>query len=569
MSFMVVIIFAFTSLFFIVKIQRELEKNTVNELNITTKQLQNELNTKFGNVLRISNLIYSDNVLNRRLNHAYTEPYEYWEFYSFLTEYSEQLMEIENSIKLITIFTPSETLKPDKKNIRSISELEDMASYEEVMNRNGSAVFFMMRDAVANDYFNYNLTSNKNNLCMMRMIDYDGTKSILMIEITKQIFINEFCTEPDKGMYVTDSSGNVVIHYENSTNVYEQFERNESVTKLHQNYLSFDATLDNQWTLSLYANKDKILAPVNENIRNLVLTCLLIILIALFIIVFVLRKISVRLLRLNDVIRKSYVIRRKDSISEPVEQDEIDLVLTSFEQLLERVDYLLKEVYEKEIENKSMELELLHSQIKPHFLYNTLSSIASLARKYQDQQLMSMITSLSDLYRVSLNRGKDIISIQKEIEITKSYLVIMENRFQDLIHVEITAEEEALTGLIPKVLLQPFVENAINHAIRPDRILNIIITIQRITSVHESKDEIIFQVEDDGLGMDEEKTKLLLNESQSEYESEGGYGIPNVHRRIQIFAGEPYGVEIKSLKDVGTTVTITVPYKEITASNKF
>ncbi len=559
----VLISFGFCSAGFIVKIQRELEKKTLYELELTTEQLKSNLDVDIQNILSISGWILSNNQLCQELTKTFEKPYDYWEFYDYFGELSSGIMEMDSYIHLITVFTSNETLKPDKKHVRDINEIKDTEIYREVLERKGSAVFGMMRDAMPEDYFKYNLASDGDNLCMLRLMDYQGTQQILMLEIKRMLFVNEFCRQSDKGMFVTDASGGVLMYYNRGKNQWNGNLTKDAMEELKKDNIYIEQVLDNQWTVTLFQGKNELFASVNHSVRELIVSGCLIVLLMLGIILLVLQKTSTRLKELNSVIQKAYLVSKnraeecavlQSQTPSEEEQDEVGMVLHSFQNLMNRVDYLMKEIYEKEIENKTMELNLLHSQIKPHFLYNTLSSIASLARKYQDKQLVDMITSLSELYRTSLSRGKDIITIEKEIEMTKNYLVIMENRFEDMIHVEFKTDPEALQGLIPKILLQPFVENSINHAIRPDQILNIIIDIRK---VHEN---VLFQIYDDGLGMDDDQVAELLDTETIHSEKENGYGIPNVAQRIKIFMGEQYGVEILSKKDVGTNVKITVPY---------
>lgn len=556
-SITLITVFALSSFYYISRISRELEERTMDDLEFTSVQLKNTINSKLQSIVNISNWIITNGEWNEKLNYQYAKPYEYWQFYEYLAEFCDSLAELEDSIRLITVFTPNETLKEDKKNVRSIEEISGTPVYESVIAREGSALFCMLRDAVDASYFRYNTVSGSDNICMLRMVDYKGSKSILMIEIKAQMFLNEFCREQGKGMYVEDGNGQVILYYENGKNLWEERIPDGATEALRNDSIYLTETLDNQWSMSLFVDRNVVLADVNRNIRNLILTSLVITLLVLLVNTFVIKRTSIQLLRLNDVIRKAYQTGGRETADEEnVQKDEVEQVIDSFEHLMQRVEYLMNEVYKREIQNKSMELELLHSQIKPHFLYNTLSSIASLARRYQDEKLMNMITSLSDLYRISLSRGRDVITVEKEIEMTKSYLFIMENRFEDLIHVDFKIQEQVLKGLAPKILLQPFVENAINHAIRPDRILNIIIDIRRLG------ENLVFQIYDDGLGMEEEQVQKLLNGVPDESGNDHGYGIPNVHQRIKMYMGENYGVEILSKKDVGTNVKITMPYWE-------
>lgn len=549
--------FALSSFYYITRIRQELEKRTISDLEFTSAQFCNTMNSKLKSIVNISNWIITNGELNEKLNYSYTEPYEYWKFYDYMGEFCDSLIQLEDSIRLITVFSPNETLKADNKNVRSIDEIRSRAIYDAVTERDGSPLFCMMREAVDASYFLYNTVSNANNICMMRMVDYKGTRSILMIEIKAQLFLNEFCRDEGKGMYVEDGNGQTVIYYENGKNLWKEGISENITEELKSDHIYLTGALDNQWNISLFVDRSVVFADVYRNIRNLILTSLLLAAGVLLANTLVIRRTSVQLLRLNDVITKAYLIGESNVQGQkPVRKDEVGQVIDSFEHLMQRVEYLMNEVYRKEIQNKSMELELLHSQIKPHFLYNTLSSIASLARRYHDEKLMNMITSLSDLYRISLSRGRDVITVEKEIEMTKSYLYIMENRFEDLIHVDFKVQKDTLNGLVPKILLQPFVENSINHAIRPDAVLNIIIDIRRMG------DTLVFQIYDDGLGMEEAQVQELLHGMPDDAGDDHGYGIPNVHRRIRMYMGEDYGVEILSKKAIGTNVKITMPYWE-------
>lgn len=556
-SLTLITVFALYSFYYISRIQKELERRNMKDLEFASESLVNTINSKLQGVLSISNWIITNEELQKKLDYNYTQPYEYFAFYNYLTDFCDSMMELESSIRLITFFTPNESLKEDKKNVRSISALKSSPVFEEILAREGSAFFCMMRDAVGEEYFQYNNASSPDNICMLRMVDYKGSKNILMIEIKIQLLLNEFCSEYGKGMYVKDGEGNVVIYYKDGKDLWSKTMTNQEIQNLQNENIYFINILNNQWEMCLFVNRTMTLAEVNQNMWKLIAMSLVIIMVVLAANTFVIKRTSRQLLKLNEIIEKAYQKGSGEKMEEFSENlDEVEQVIHSFEHLMGRVEYLMNEVYKKEIQNKSMELELLHSQIKPHFLYNTLSSIASLARRYQDEKLMNMITSLSDLYRISLSRGKENITVEKEIEMTKSYLVIMENRFEDLIHVEFKVQESALNGLVPKILLQPFIENAINHAMRPEGVLVIVIDIRRV------EEKLVFQIYDDGIGIEEEKVKELLHGVPDDSGTEHGYGIPNVQRRIKMYMGAEYGVEILSKKDVGTNVKIIMPYWE-------
>lgn len=554
-SLVVVVLYSFLSFYYISYIQREMENRTMEEMGFTAAQIRSTVDSKMESVTNISKWIIMDGEINQILNHNYSRPYEYLKFYNLLEDFCTSMIELVSDIRVITFFTTNDTIKEDKKNVRYMEELKD-ETYEAVIERRGGLLFCMMRDAVEAEYFDYNEISSPDNICILRRMEDKGVENVLLIEIKDSVFHNEFCREPGKGMYVEDSTGKVLFFYENGQKLEADiFDQEEKDFKKENIYLT--ETLDNQWTMTLFENRHMVLTEVNATTRNLILFNMLSILIILLVYSFAMKSTSTRLLKLNSVIQKAYQISGDEQAQVSSDRmDEVDQVMDSFEHMMQRVEYLMNEVYKKEIQNKNMELELLHSQIKPHFLYNTLSSMASLARRHQYEPLMKMITSLSDLYRISLSRGRKIITVEKEIEMTRAYLAIMESRFEDLIHVDFQIQEEAKKGLVPKILVQPFVENSINHAIRPDRILNIVVDIRKV------EDKLVFQIYDDGLGMDENQVKELLNRNEDDSMEEHGYGISNVNRRIKVYMGEEYGVEILSQKNVGTNVKITMPYWE-------
>lgn len=554
MSVTVVIMFGCISSFYIVKIRHQLRNQVLQEIEVTTNQLQTELNTKIRNISSITDMLYTNSELNRRLTAEYEKPLEYWEFYNYLTQYCSEIMMMDKNIKLITFFTANPTLLPDKKNVRLYQEIEESPEYTDIVQRGGSCAFYMMRDVFSENYFKYNNVSDPRNICLLRYLKYNSSYYIMAVEISKDMFAGSFKNERNKEMYVLDGSDTILMHYKNGKNVWSKKDELTVLYNNQQGKVNSTCELNNQWKIIVSTDTRTMFHTINRTIYEMVYASVLIILGALFITILILRKMSSRIMELNYMIHEVHQsYDNMNFVKEEMDQDEIGIVILSFKRLMERVQYLMEEVYEKEIKAQSIELELLHSQIKPHFLYNTLSSISSLARKYHDRQLLEMISSLSDLYRISLNRGKNFITIEMEIQITRCYVYIMENRFRDLIHISMDIGQDTLDGIIPKVLFQPFVENAINHAMKPDQILNINISSKR------EGDNLILIVKDDGIGMDEEKLESIFHDM----EGRTGFGIRNVHQRIKITYGEEYGVKMESMAGAGTKVIIRVPYRVV------
>lgn len=204
---------------------------------------------------------------------------------------------------------------------------------------------------------------------------------------------------------------------------------------------------------------------------------------------------------------------------------------------------------------RKAELKALQSQITPHFLYNTLDSIKWMAEKNGQQEISRMTTALASFFRIALSRGKEHISIREEIEHTSSYLTIQQMRYGELFTFSIEAEEQIGEDMTVKLLLQPLVENAIYHGIKPlpdgGRI--------KITAAARGTD-IVLTVEDNGAGIHPIKLQMIRKRlSHPQAGGEDGYGLYNVHDRIRLYFGESYGLSIESAPGEGTVVTAVIP----------
>jgi two-component system sensor histidine kinase YesM len=232
--------------------------------------------------------------------------------------------------------------------------------------------------------------------------------------------------------------------------------------------------------------------------------------------------------------------------------DEVGQLSFAMVKMAQRMKELINEVYKKEIAKKEAEMNMLQAQINPHFLYNTLASISSLAIRSGDKRIEEMVTHLAKFYRISLNKGKTVVSFNEELKLTKSYIAIQQLRFKGLLHLHFAIEEAALPYPVVKLMLQPFIENAINHAIWDDEAgINVIIKV----SVME--DKLLLEVIDDGMGMRPDTLERIR--SGDVLDGTTGYGILNVDRRIKMTFGDSYGVHIYSRFGIGTTVQIFVP----------
>ncbi|WNS44563.1 sensor histidine kinase [Paenibacillus sp. MMS20-IR301] len=232
---------------------------------------------------------------------------------------------------------------------------------------------------------------------------------------------------------------------------------------------------------------------------------------------------------------------------------EVEQLSKRFNMMLQRIRQLMDQIiYEQETKRKG-ELEVLQSQINPHFLYNTLNSVIRLAERGKTDEVVTMIQSLSKFFRISLSKGKNFITMQEELDHIRHYLVIQSFRFKNKFRYEINAQEEVLQYQTIKLILQPIVENALYHGIEmlPDEGL---ISISAVLQ----EGLVVIRISDNGLGMSKETMNVLLSGG---VKSEGGsgVGVRNVNERIGLYYGREYGLTFESELEEGTTVTIIFP----------
>ncbi|CAH1221734.1 hypothetical protein PAECIP111892_05031 [Paenibacillus auburnensis] len=263
---------------------------------------------------------------------------------------------------------------------------------------------------------------------------------------------------------------------------------------------------------------------------------------------------TLRIRRLSKTMRKVGVDDFK-AVLDPGNNDEIGELTQTFNRMLSRIEDLATDKYQLGLDVKNMELRALQAQINPHFLYNTLDMVNWLAMKYNAEDIRTLITSLSDFYKISLSNGEDIIPIRAEIEHIRAYVFIQNMRFRNRITLEIDVPEEVCNSSTLKLILQPLVENAILHGImEKDSQLGTI----RIRGCVEGND-IRIVVEDNGVGMDEETIKEI--KSGTLQRNSGGYGMRNIHHRLEIMFGLPYGLTLESKIGKGTRVTLRLPHR--------
>jgi len=303
-----------------------------------------------------------------------------------------------------------------------------------------------------------------------------------------------------------------------------------------------------EWTLYCYVPYDFILKESGQIISATVIVCIACILFLLLVIWAFSNTLVKRINGLNLAMKKVEYGQLSMDISSN-STDEIGQLTNRFGKMLKTINHLIEDVYQSKIVQKEAELKALQAQIRPHFLYNSLNIINWRAIMNNDAETSSIATRLSEFYRTTLNKGDNVISIRDEMVNMKAYidiqLIMHEHNFD--VHYDI--DEEVYSFDMLNLILQPLVENAIEHGIdcktegRGEL---------KITAVM-SEEDIRFSVADNGPGLDSGQLGQLINKQTS------GYGLKNVNERLRLYFGPEYRVEIESGEGAGTVCSFRIP----------
>lgn len=231
----------------------------------------------------------------------------------------------------------------------------------------------------------------------------------------------------------------------------------------------------------------------------------------------------------------------------------------SIKSMATKIKELMQTIVKEHEEKRKSEFDTLQSQINPHFLYNTLDIIVWMIENEKKSEAVKVVTSLARFFRISLSKGKNIISVRDELEHVKNYLMIQQMRFKNKFNYEINADGSLLELASLKLMLQPLVENAIYHGMEfmdGDGLIKI--------DVKKEDNKLCFIISDNGLGMTKEQVSALLTENSITKSKKGsGIGVKNVNERIKLYFGVEYGLNISSEPDEGTSIKLILPIRRL------
>lgn len=497
----------------------------------------------------LSDYIAYNQTLAQVINYDYNSYHEmYDKFTNVLDPLLASLKYFHSSVNQVTIYTRNDFVKHDT-TIAPLSEISNEPWYQEVRNTKARNTVWFIDEEKKKIFSARNMPS-------LDKGEFDG---VLYIEVDYDELFLPFSqmTSDNYGVYVVDAHKRIAFEYSDFekghtsssisyvglTEEWEKYQEGQQ-----SSYTIVNTTTNNNWTVWLYRPN----SVIQETIWGIAFTTIgvmFVCIIASFIAATYISKLMVS--GIEKLTQNMYQVEagNMDIVVTSENKDEVGELIRGFGMMIDRINHLIEEVYEGKIAQKEYEMKALQAQINPHFLYNSLSLINWKAIEANQTDISRLTLLLSTFYRTALNRGNNILSVRDELNNMKSYLDIQLMMHENNFDVVIDVEEDMYDYCTLNLILQPLVENAIDHGI--DLKLEGRGVIKITGRIEDSV--LYFIVEDNGAGMDEEKAALIPSQQSK------GYGVRNVNERIKLLYGKEYDLKVYSKIGEGTKIVVRMP----------
>jgi len=530
-------------------------QDTVRNLDVVSQDLSSDYN--------IYRALINDD--NTRLNKLYN-----YELESQLNNVFLNAAMTRNEIEAMCIVTNKKQFYIYDNNDKN-SNIKSMVlqNYTQIRRSaaaaNGKAVWF----------FNSKNGIVQNSYVIRMIYNRDNYKEIglLIVQINMNFFdmvLQGLESEVMQNTTILSSNNDIIIYKnKNALDKYKQiikdipYEKNSFVDKKNNIFVAYTYLSEPRWRIVTYIPLKQLYSDV-ESLRNrIVLLCLGSILILSFVSVFMSFDMIKPINQLVNAMKGVNINNISDSYIAIERKDELGFLQKTFNNMTKEIDHLVTWIYREQITRKEAEIKALQSQINPHFLFNTLESINWMAQLNNVPEISETVSDLSTLMEASIGRDDRLISIEEEFMYIDKYIALLKRRFEDRITLIKEVDPKVLYVKIPRLLIQPLIENAVYHGVENSREKGII-TLS--ASIHD--DILTIEVIDNGNGIPADELQRLnkgLEMDNDTYfkslsqKQNKSIGIDNVNRRIKLFYGEKYGIKIESKLNIYTKVTVTIP----------
>jgi len=551
-------------------------KDEVTSINVKDiKQISSSINFLQQDVIDLSTFICL-NPLVQSFTNSKDSSIEYQNFTKYGLEPLNILLASKDYISFMSIYGNEGSkyyLSKDGSNgAYSYEKIKESAIYSKIKELKGSPLWINLDDE--NNVF---IADNKSpKIAMVRSIIDTNTleeSGLMLICINTSFIQNLYSTDfntKNSGIFLLDNY-NKIITQSDAENILHNGENIQSIIPyIHdkksyntiwingEKYLTtFSKVSKSDWTIVSMTRESTLF----HNLRSIMFITLAVIIscfvMSFLISIFLSSKVTQPINQLLSSMKKAKEGNFREKVNFKY-TDELGMLVYEYNDMIDNIKTLIDKVYTLQLKEKEAELKALQAQINPHFLYNTLDMIFWKAEKSNQQEISDMIYALSHLFRITLSKGNEFIPVKSEKDFIEHYLLLQSKRYRDKLIYDIDISDEISNYLIPKLIIQPFVENSIIHGTEADNDLSII----KITGCL-SNNYLDFTIEDNGKGIDEDTMNSLLhssiNQERKNTNFQKGYAIGNVNQRLSLYYSDDYKLNIISRINEGTKVELSIP----------
>ncbi len=552
---------------FIVRFSSEAYERESNNFKISMERTRTDIDTIIESCIAVGHSISTDRTLFSLLDYNYFDSNDYYSVYDSnlrqrLTTYTTPYNYIQN----IVLYVDNPTIRNGGNYFYIDSAVKATDWYKDINKAKEHVLIkpYMERtdSVIANrvKYLSVLFTSD-------HFYTFGYKKKVLKIDIDLSKLLSIMSREKEYlTLFLVDPDNNIVCSSNDKYSVYEV----SDFKKYDEGFLTDDKSrLESQlgknrylkgWKLVGITKSERFSQALTNSLSFVVLFALASIIVSFFLTYIMVRSYNYRLKKLSK-----HILKINDGQFNLIDinegKDEIGGVIRNFNVMASKINTLINDVYKLELQKKNLELErvraelnFLQSQMNPHFLFNTLNALLVVCIKNNYTAVIDILKYLSKTLRRLLSWKDDLVTIREELEFTEMYLKIENFRFCDKNIYTISVNDELLNYKIPKMSMQPLVENACKHGLQ-----SIVGTGKINIDINMSDEGLRISVEDNGSGMDSNKLNQIINCISDEKETSSHIGIRNVYRRLKLFYGDEVDFNIESTLNVGTIVYFVIP----------
>jgi two-component system sensor histidine kinase YesM len=538
-----------------------IRSNTEISTRQTVTQTNNHLVSYISDIIQIAE-IAEDLMLNTKLKKDI--------LYSFSV-----LKSSRKDIVSIDIFSENGTLLygTSSPRLRNRAEIIEQDWFHKAF-YNSEGYYFSMPHVQQLETFHYPWVISYSKAIKYRDSNGNEKKGILLLDINYSTIgdILKSATIGKTGyIYLIDNTGQIVFHPKQTLINLEQFSEDlqsntehifgsyYSTYKGKKRWTVIETVAYSRWRMVGIVFTDETITDAIHSFLYILLPVLLISFIAIIFLANILANYITSPIR--KLQKEMEHIEKSTFSADKLEHASLEVrsLANSYTTMAKRIQSLMQDIVIEQEEKRKSELDALQAKINPHFLYNTLDSVIWFAEEQKYHEVIELVTALAKLFRISISKDHEIITLEEEFEHAKNYLIIQQKRYVGKFEYSFLLPEELKFKPVVKLILQPIIENSIYHGIKYLMDPGLISISAKMTT----NGDLEISIKDDGVGMTEKTRKNILMTKKDEHDKSGtGIGVYNVNRRLKLAYGDKYGICITSELDEGTTVILTLPLQQ-------